>query len=42
VAADWALALRAAIEPEPPPAPDWQVAEKQTTPKKSWRFKTRR
>ena len=41
-AADWALALRAALEPEAPAAPQWQVAEKQTAPKRSWRFKTRR
>jgi uncharacterized protein YyaL (SSP411 family) len=41
-AGNWALALRAAIEPETPAAPEWQVAEKQTTPKKSFRFKTRR
>jgi len=41
-AADWALALRAALEPEAPAAPEWQVAEKQTAPKRSFRFKTRR
>jgi uncharacterized protein YyaL (SSP411 family) len=42
-AADWAMAIRTALQPEPAPTVQWQVAEKQpTTPKKSFRFKIRR